>query len=190
MHVPDSSLCSIHPDGRLEAGICRSVTNTWVIAFSLPNCKSEFTSPLCLIVDLTCQMRRGLWITCQNNSTNKRQTPGLLDVELQTLLLSSIQMEQICKACAVAALGGGDFCCPPAPGGVGLTEIKCLSIPGCSFSLGEMGARILQTGWQYLAFIGFLIKVPNCLMWQTPVLETLNLTLPPVALLDSREHPF
>lgn len=117
-----------------------------VIAFSLPNCKSEFTGALCLIADLTCQMRRAPWITCQNNSTNKRQTPWLLDVELQTPGPSWIQMERLRKSPVAPVRRWGEW------------EQSASGYQAALFSLGEMGAWALQTRWQYLAFIGFLIK--------------------------------
>lgn len=139
----------------------RSVTNTRVIAFSLPNCKSEFTSPLCLIVDLTCRMRGALGLPARNNSTNKHQTPGLLDVELQTLLPSSIQIALIRKALYLLPEMKGAGQPSHAAGGDGNRHKVPFPSwdPRRSFSVGEVGAGALHAGLRYLAFIAFLLKV-------------------------------
>lgn len=59
-----------------------------VIAFSSPNCKSEFTRPLCVIVDLTCRMR-GDPDYLPKQQHKQTPDPGRPDVELQTSLPSS-----------------------------------------------------------------------------------------------------
>lgn len=177
MHVPDSSLCSLHPmaDERLGLqvgdkhagnGIRRASRYTRVPQPSLFDCRPDMSH------------ERGPRITCQNSSTNKRQARRLLDVELQTSRPPiAIQSELVCTACGRCLRRRGS----------GRAGTQCLFPrlrPACPPSLGRVGAGAAPGGRPATFSIrSCLLKAP-CLSNATALaLETVSLNRPPVALL-------
>lgn len=191
MHVPGFSLCSIHPGGRREAGICRLVTNTQVIAFSSPNRTSEFSGPLCLIVDLTCRMRGGPGLPAKTTARINTRHQGCLMSNYRHRTLHPFKLSW-CRKARGCCLDEGGPRSPTAPGepegAAGPGGSGSRRCAGCSFPAGQVGAGALQAGWQYLTFIGFLLKVPWLPNVTAPALETLPLKSPPGAQLDLSER--
>ena len=125
--------------------------------------------------------KRGTWITCQNNSTNKRQTPGGLMSNYKHLSHHRFKLSWYRRP-GVAALGEGGSHSPTAPGRpVGWHDhvpLGCLA-PRMPIFHAPGGGQALQVGRQYLAPMGFLLKV----LWLSNV-TALILKLPPVARPD------
>lgn len=125
--------------------------------------------------------KRGTSITCQNNSTNKRQTPGGLMSTYKHRSHHRFKLSWYGKP-GVAALGEGGSHSPTTPGRpVGWHDhvpLGCLA-PRMPIFHVPGGGRALQVGRQYLAPMGFLLKV----LWLSNV-TALILKLPPVAWPD------
>lgn len=140
----------------------RSVTNTWVIAFSSPNCKSEFASPLCLIVDLTCRRRGAFGLPAKTTAQINARHPGCLMSNYKHCSHHRFKLSCCVKPCGCRLRWRGiSQPYSPCAGGAGRNKVpsRGCGLEGCSFSLAEMGAGALQTGLWYLAFIGFLLKI-------------------------------
>lgn len=124
---------------------CRSVTNTRVMACSVPHGTSESPSPLCLIVDLTCRMRGALGSPAKTPAQiNARHGGRLMWNCKHRARASSTQREPVCTACGRCLRRRGSW---QTNGGRAGT--KCLYprlCPGCPPSLGRVGAGAAPGG--------------------------------------------